>query len=166
MSSDEEQLTSSESEQELDDDEFSDEEAPEGDPDVSFGKKYEELLNEPIPEGKCPILALSKIPKRIEEERLKHLHEVKLTVSMKQTKRNLLNQYKASFNDFDMDQEKAMRKKATKGVIELFTAISKAQNKANPAEVKVPEKKDEDIPQTQDDFFEALAKAAKTNKEN
>ena len=157
MSSEEEQLSSEEIQSE--DEELSSEDMADEDIDKTFGKQYEELLNQEIPEGKCPILCFSKIPAKIAQQRAQHSKESKEKISIKQAKRAILNQYHVEFSEFNVDDEKALRKKATQGVIQLFGAISKAQNRTNPAELQ-SNKTEEKQAETLDDFLDALNAAA------
>ena len=154
-SSDEEKLSSGvDSDEELSSDDITDE-----DIDKSFGKQYEELLNQEIPEGKCPILCFSKIPAKIAKQRAKLTKDEKEKESIKKVKKALLNQYHVEFSEFNVDDEKVLRKKATQGVIELFGAIAKAQNKTNPAQLQTS-KQEEKTPETADDFLDILNQAA------
>ena len=141
MSSSEEELTSSGGEEPTD---------------RSFGEQFLDLLNQPIPEGKCPILSLSKIPSRIQQQMKEQKKKSSESTSVTMTKKVLLNKQHQTFDSFVLEKESRLRKSATKGVISLFSQISKAQNKAPIVE----EAKNDEAPKDANDFLNMLSVAA------
>lgn len=147
MSSDEEEQIT---EEELT---SSDEDEP---TDRSFGENYAALLKEEIPEGQCPILFLSKIPAKIKAEREKQLQQTREAQRYSQGLKAMLDQFHTGYEAYNEEDEYKLRKKATKGVIELFKSVSQAQSK-KPA-VETPAQ--DDTPNDADEYLNILSMAA------
>ncbi|KAH0787659.1 hypothetical protein GPJ56_008454 [Histomonas meleagridis] len=153
MQSDEEEEIYSEPQSEYDELSSSDEEEP---TDRSFGQQYEALLNAEVPSGKCPILCFSKIPARITKMRERENKKIREGRQLVQAKRTLLNATHKGIETFDEERENRLRKKATKGVIQLFNSDARAQNKP---ELHEPVK-EEDVPKKKEEFLQLLLEAA------
>ena len=153
QSSEDESETYSESPSEDEEISSSDEEEP---TDRSFGQQYEALLNAEVPAGKCPILCFSKIPARITKMREKENQKIREGRQLTQAKRTLLNATHKGIEAFDEEKENRLRKKATKGVIQLFNSDARAQNKPELLEPV----KEEEIPKKKEEFLQLLLEAA------
>ena len=125
--------------------------------DISFGEQFLNLLNEKIPEGICPILSLSKIPKLISKQKKEEVSKQKETTKLTETKKKLLNQKHVEISEYSIENESKLRKLTTKGVISLFSSISKTQNKKP---IVDPLEEEENKPKQTDDFLNMLTKAA------
>ncbi|EAY23365.1 hypothetical protein TVAG_070280 [Trichomonas vaginalis G3] len=149
-------MSSSDEEEQITEEELtsSDEEEP---TDRSFGENYAALLNEVIPDGKCPILFLSKIPAKIASEREKQLKATREAERYQQGRKAMLDQFHTGYESYNDDDEYKLRKKATKGVIELFKSVHQAQNK-KPITDTPPEK--DDTPNDADEYLNILSMAA------
>ena len=152
MSSEEEENIISEASE---DEALSDSE-PEEPTDRSFGQQYEALLNAEVPSGKCPILCFSKIPARITKLKEEENKKIREGHQMVLAKKMLLNSTHKGMDAFDEENEKKLRKQATKGAIQLFNSNSKAQNKPELLEPV----KEEEVPKTKEEFLQLLLEAA------
>ena len=71
-------------------------------------------------------------------------------------KKMLLNSTHKGMDAFDEENEKKLRKQATKGAIQLFNSNSKAQNKPELLEPV----KEEEVPKKKEEFLQLLLEAA------
>ncbi|OHT06539.1 hypothetical protein TRFO_25427 [Tritrichomonas foetus] len=125
--------------------------------DRSFGEQYAILLEAPIPEGaKCPILCMSKVPGKIDRLKEELSKKEREAHQMTLTKKKLLNTTHKDVSAWDAEDEKRLKKKTLNGVLALFNANSKAQNKPELLEPV----KEEEAPQKKDEFLDLLLQAA------
>lgn len=124
--------------------------------DRSFGEQFSRLLNAEVPEGKCPILCLSKIPGKIDRLKQEKEQKGKDEIKLKMAKKTLMNKKHVEASMWDDDEEKRLKKKALNGVLALFNANSQAQTKP---ELLKPVKEDE-APKKKEQFLDLLIQAA------
>jgi hypothetical protein len=129
---------------------------PEEETDRSFGQQYEALLNTVVPPGKCPILCFSKIPQKLQKQKEKQNQQERQAVHLSQTKKQLLNSFHKGVADFDVHREAQVRKQATRGVIAIFNSNSKAKSQPQLLEPV----KEEEVPQRSEEFLDLIMKAA------
>lgn len=148
-----------ESEQEqYSDSEILTESEPDEPEDRSFGEQFAALLNAEVPAKKAdnPILSLSKIPGRLEKKREEENKKEREASRLAQTKKQMLNSRRRPIEEFDAANEKAIRKRATRGVIALLNSMTKVAY--NP-EIIEPVKQEE-APQKQEELLELIMQAA------